>query len=65
MPRSCCPKCGGRLQLEQDIGGRFELPAEWVCLQCGWRRSYTPRAFEYVFALTTPDGAAQYDEQRP
>lgn len=51
-----CPKCGGRLYLEQELSGRFHLPREWACLQCGWRRAYTPPQFERTFALAT-DGA--------
>ena len=46
-----CPKCAGQLYVEQEAGTRFVLPPEWACLQCGWRRSYTPRQFERTFAL--------------
>ena len=51
-PRRTCPKCQGRLYLEQDGGGRFALPPEWVCFQCGWRRTYTPKQFEQTFVLS-------------
>ncbi|HEY7293792.1 MAG TPA: hypothetical protein VH916_02080 [Dehalococcoidia bacterium] len=53
--RPRCPKCGGRLYLEQEPGGRFNLPREWACLQCGWRRAYTPPQFERTFALVAAD----------
>jgi len=57
-----CPKCQGQLYLEQDVGSQFRLPPEWTCLQCGWRRTYTPRELERTFAVTdegtTPDDFA-------
>jgi len=57
-----CPKCQGQLYLEQDVGSQFRLPPEWTCLQCGWRRTYTPRELERTFAVTdegtTPDDIA-------
>jgi hypothetical protein len=58
--RPRCPKCNGQLYLEYDAGTRFELPPEWACLQCGWRRHYSPRQFERVFAMSTqvPAGEA-------
>jgi RNase P subunit RPR2 len=60
-----CPKCQGQLYLEQDVGSQFRLPPEWTCLQCGWRRTYTPRELERTFAVavvdegSTPDGVAE------
>jgi hypothetical protein len=51
LDRTRCPKCHGTLRYEEDDGGRYSLPPEWVCLQCGWRRAYTPRQFERTFAL--------------
>ena len=38
VKRKGCPKCTGDLFLDQDFDGRRSLP-EWVCLQCGWRRT--------------------------
>lgn len=57
--QSRCPKCQGRLCLEEDEGGRYNLPPEWVCLQCGWRRAYTPRQFTRVFALAVEEELAE------
>ena len=48
-----CPKCGGRLSWDQEAGSRFALPSEWACLQCGWRKSYTPDQFARRFGLAT------------
>lgn len=34
-----CERCTtGSLFLDDDTEGGNALPAEWVCLQCGWRR---------------------------
>jgi hypothetical protein len=46
MPRPIypCPRCSGRLYLEPDIDGGSAAPPDWVCLQCGWRRTATPTA---------------------
>lgn len=49
--RSRCPKCRGQLYLDQEAGTRFALPPELACLQCGWRRAYSPRQFARRFAL--------------
>jgi hypothetical protein len=38
--------------VEGDTGGRFRLPPEWSCLQCGWRRSFNPRQFTRAFELS-------------
>jgi hypothetical protein len=43
-----CPKCTGRLYIEQDFDGRRALPPEWVCLQCGWRRNARPAELELM-----------------
>jgi hypothetical protein len=43
-----CPKCTGRLYVEQDFDGRRALPPEWVCLQCGWRRNITRAQAERI-----------------
>ncbi len=61
--RPRCPKCSGRLYLERDSGSRFHLPSEWCCLQCGWRRTYTPRQLAQRFAIV--DTAEQVLEASP
>lgn len=43
-----CPKCTGRLYIEQDVDGRRMLAPEWVCLQCGWRRNARKAELELV-----------------
>lgn len=48
---SRCPKCQGQLYLEQDVSSQFRLPPEWTCLQCGWRRTYTPQQLAQRFAV--------------
>jgi hypothetical protein len=50
-----CPKCTGQLYVEHDGGGRFHLPPEWVCFQCGWRQAYTPKQFARAFALAVEE----------
>ena len=56
-----CPKCQGQLYLEQDVGSQFRLPPEWTCLQCGWRRTYTPRELEHTFAVAVVDDGSAAD----
>ncbi len=49
--RPHCSKCQGQLFLDRDLQSGLRLPAEWACLQCGWRRAYTPAQFARTFAV--------------
>jgi RNase P subunit RPR2 len=51
-----CPKCGDQLYRQHEVDTRFVLPSAWTCLQCGWRRTYTPEQFERRFALAALTG---------
>lgn len=53
-----CPKCTGRLYLDQDIDVRRGAPADWACFQCGWRRVAVPR-------MILEEVAARMGEEAP